>query len=67
MEKNKEESVQAVLEEITFILNELRNKKLNLLEKTKLNMQQEEMVQEVRRDLEVCVTKLGLILHTTEL
>ena len=42
-----EESLQGVLEEVTFILNELRNKKLKLLEQGKLTPQQEEVVEEI--------------------
>ena len=62
-----EESLQGVLEEVTFILNELRNKKLKLLERGKLTPQQEEVVEEIEKDINVCVTKLGLVLHATEL
>ncbi len=62
-----EESVESVLEDVTLILNELRTEKLKSLEKTKLSPAQEKIVEDIEKDLEACVTKLGLILHTTEL
>ena len=62
-----EESLQGVLEEVTFILNELRNKKLRLLEQSKLTPKQEEVLEDIEKDINVCVTKLGLVLHATEL
>ncbi len=65
--KNNEGSIATVLEEVTFILNEIREEKLNDLEKTKLNSQQQKIVDDIEKDLKACTTKLGLILHTTEL
>lgn len=65
--KNNEKSVVTVLEDVTFILNEIREEKLNNLEKTKLTLQQQKIVENIEKDLKVCVTKLGLVLHTTEL
>jgi len=62
-----QESLQGVLEEVTFILNELRNKKLKLLEQSKLTPKQEEVLEDIEKDINVCVTKLGLVLHATEL
>ena len=65
--KQKEESVQGVIEDVTYILNEIRNKKFQNLRKLKLNSTQEKAVEYIEKDLEVCVTKLGLLLHPTEL
>ena len=67
MRKKNEESIESVLEEVTFILNEIRNEKLKVLGKKKLTPSQEEIVEDIERDLEVCVTKLGLLLHPSEL
>ncbi|HZX12067.1 MAG TPA: hypothetical protein VFE88_01265 [Candidatus Nanoarchaeia archaeon] len=63
----EKESLQTVLEEVVFILNELRNEKLKALEKTKLSDGQEEILERIDRDLKACLTKLGLVLHPTEL
>lgn len=65
---NKEEkSVAVVLEDVTFILNEIRNRKFKDLEKTKLNSNQEKILIDIEKDLNVCTTKIGKILHTVEL
>ena len=61
------ESIQSVLEEVTFILNEIKQKKFRELRKLKLNVEQEKLIRNVENDLDVCVTKLGLLLHPTEL
>ena len=61
------EDIQSVLEDVTYILNELRNNKLKLLERKKLSSDEERLVEEIEKDLNVCVTKLGLLLHPTEL
>ncbi|MBS3152624.1 hypothetical protein J4230_04400 [Candidatus Woesearchaeota archaeon] len=63
----KERSVAAVLEDVSFILNEVRNTKFKNLEETKLSAKQEKILEDVEKDIDVCVTKLGKILHTTEL
>ena len=62
-----ENNVTEVLEEVVHILNELKHKKFNELRKTKLISNQEKILQQTEKDIDVCVTKLGLILHTTEL
>lgn len=67
MARRKEESVETVIEDVTFILNELRLKKLKLLEETKLNVNQEKILEDIEKDLETAVTKLGLLLHPSEL
>ncbi len=67
MVKNSERDLAAVLEDVTFIINEIRVDKFKKLEKTKLTPKQEELLDNIEKDLEVCVTKLGKILHTTEL
>ncbi|MBI2148478.1 hypothetical protein HYU23_02265 [Candidatus Woesearchaeota archaeon] len=67
MISKSEKSVAAVLEDVTFILNEVRNKKFKDLEETKLSPKQEKILNDIEKDLEVCVTKLGKVLHTTEL
>ena len=67
MVKNNEKSVAIILEDVTFILNELKHRKFRDLETTKLNPKQEKMVEDIEKDLDVCVTKIGKILHTTEL
>lgn len=65
--QNNERSIAKVLEEITFILNEIRTTKLKDLEATKLTPKQEKIIESIEKDLNACTTKLGLILHTTEL
>jgi len=65
--KKGAEDLQGVIEDVTFILNNIRNKKFKQLEKTKLTEKQEEMLETIEKDLEVAVTKLGLVLHATEL
>ena len=67
MKAKNEESIQTVLEDVTFIINEIKQKKFKELRKLKLNSQQEKLIENVEKDLDVCVTKLGLILHSTEL
>ena len=67
MTKRKEDSAESVLEEVSFILNEIRNEKLRMLEKTRLNSEQEKVLEEIQKDLKVVVTKLGLLLHSVEL
>ena len=66
MAKN-ERSAAVVLEDVTFILNEIRNTKFKDLEKSKLNSKQEKILEDIENDIKVCVTKLGKLLHTTEL
>ena len=63
----EDKSVQKVLEEVSFILNEIRNEKVKKLEKTGLNTNQEKILIEIEKDINTCVTKLGLLLHSTEL
>ena len=65
--KNNEKSVVTVLEDVTFILNEIKATKIKELEKTKLTPNQQKVVDNIKKDIDVCVTKLGLILHTSEL
>lgn len=67
MAKNNESKVAAVLEEVTFILNEIKQEKLKDLEKTKLNSKQENILENIEKDLDTCSTKLGLLLHPKEL
>ncbi|MBS3174743.1 hypothetical protein J4440_02585 [Candidatus Woesearchaeota archaeon] len=68
MKNNENESsIQAVLEDVTFILNEIKHKKFDSLRKTKITVQQEKIIEGVERDLDVCVTKIGLLLHAKEL
>ena len=67
MASKEEKSVEVVLEDVTFILNKIRNVKFKDLEKTKLNSKQERILEDLERDIDVCVTKLGKVLHTTEL
>jgi len=67
MKKENERNIAAVLEDVTFVLNEIRGTKLKELEKTKLTPKQEKMLDNIEKDLGVCVTKIGLILHPTEL
>ena len=62
-----EEDMQSVLEDVVFILNDVRRLKLKELEKMKLSPQQFEKLKEIDKDVRVCVTKLGLVLHPTEL
>jgi len=64
---NNERSVVAVLEDVTFILNEIRNNKFRKLEGTKLSSKQEEILENIEKDIEVCVTKLGKLIHMSEL
>jgi len=52
---------------ISFILNEIKHKKFDSLRKTKITVQQEKIIEGVERDLDVCVTKIGLLLHAKEL
>lgn len=67
MKKENESSVQGVLEEAAFILNKIRANKIKKLEKTKLTPEQEKILEDIERDINVCVTKLGLLLHAKEL
>ena len=67
MKKQKDESLQTIIEDVTNILNEIRNTKFKRLEITNLNSQQQRVVDDVEKDLVVCITKLGLVLHSTEL
>ncbi|HLC78144.1 MAG TPA: hypothetical protein VJH92_03395 [Candidatus Nanoarchaeia archaeon] len=67
MKNNNEKSVVAVLEETTFILNELKHEKFSELRKTKLTPAQEKILTQAEKDIDVCVTKIGLLLHPTEL
>jgi len=67
MQKDNESSVQGVLENITFIMNEIRINKIKKLEETKLTPKQEKILEEIEKDMNSCITKLGLILHTKEL
>ncbi len=67
MKSKNESSIQAVLEDVTFILNEIKQKKFRDMKKLKLNVSQEKVIEDVEKDLDVCVTKLGLILHSKEL
>lgn len=67
MKKGSESSVQKVLEEVTFSLNEIKQEKLKNLEKTKLTPQQEKILVDIEKELDICTTKLGLLLHPTEL
>ena len=60
-------SVQKAAEEITFILNEIRNDKIKKLEGLKLTPAQEKVLTSIEKDINICVTKLGLLLHQTEL
>ena len=67
MQKDNESSVQGVLENITFIMNEIRINKIKKLEETKLTPKQEKILEEIEKDMNSCITKLGLILPTKEL
>ena len=67
MKKDSEKELAAVLEEVAFILNEIKQTKLKELEKTKLTARQEKIIEDIEKDLDVCATKLGLVLHTAEL
>ncbi len=67
MKNKNEDSIQGVLEEVTYILNEIKHKRFTELRKLKLNTKQESLIEDVEKDLDVCVTKLGLVLHPTEL
>ena len=60
----KENPIIKVLEEVTFTLNEVRNSKLKNL---KLNQEQAKVIEDVEKDLEEVITKIGLLLHPTEL
>lgn len=64
---NNEKSVVAALEDVAFILNEIKHKKFQELRKTKLNPAQEKILTQIEKDIDVCVTKIGLLLHPTEL
>ena len=66
-EKSKEETIVSVMEDTTFILNEIKATKSKELEKTKLTPNQQKVVDNIKKDIDVCVTKLGLILHTSAL
>ena len=66
-EKSKEETIVSVMEYTPFILNEIKATKIKELEKTKLTPNQQKVVDNIKKDIDVCVTKLGLILHTSEL
>jgi hypothetical protein len=65
--KKKEESLQTVFEDVTYLLNNIRNEKFKVLEKTKLTPAQQKVLDNIEKDLEACVTKIGLVLHSTEL
>ncbi len=67
MKNKKENSIATVLEDVTFMLNEIKQIKLKELEKTKLTSKQEKILENVEKDLDACVTKIGLMLHTKEL
>ncbi len=67
MKNRDESSVQRVLEEAVFILNEIRINKIKKLEETKLTPKQEKILEEIENDINACVTKLGLLLHAKEL
>lgn len=67
MKNKKENSIETVLEDVTFMLNEIKQIKLKELEKTKLTSKQEKILENVEKDLDACVTKIGLMLHTKEL
>ena len=67
MKKHKEESLQTVLEDVTQILNSIREDNLRNLEKIGLSSKQEKIIESIENDITVCVTKIGLVLHATEL
>jgi len=67
MKKQKEESLQTVLEDVTQILNSIREDNLRNLEKIGLSSKQEKIIESIENDITVCVTKIGLVLHATEL
>lgn len=67
MKNKKENNIATVLEDVTFMLNEIKQIKLKELEKTKLTPKQEKILEDVEKDLDICATKIGLILHTKEL
>ncbi len=62
-----DESVESVLENVVFILNEIRNRKFKNLRRLKLTPEQERALENIDKDIEVCLTKLGLLLHPGEL
>lgn len=67
MKKDNENKIVSVLEDVTFILNEIKQTKLKSLESTKLTSKQEKILEDIAKDLNVCSTKLGLLLHPKEL
>lgn len=67
MKNKKDNSIAIVLEDVTFMLNEIKQIKLKELEKTKLTSKQEKILEDVEKDLDTCVTKIGLMLHAKEL
>ena len=67
MTKNGEKALAVVLEDVTFILNEIKQRKFRDLEGTKLTPKQEKILEDIGKDIDVCVTKLGKVLHSVEL
>lgn len=67
MKSKKESSIQSVLEDVSFILNEIKQTRLKNLEKSKLTPKQEKIIEDMEKDLNLCSTKLGLLLHPKEL
>ncbi len=52
----------AELEEVIFILNEIRHKMFQELRKAKTKLEEEKVIEKMEKDIDVCVTKLGLYL-----
>ena len=59
---NIDTKLEAELEEVVFTLNEIRHKSFNELRKAKTKLEQEKVIEKMEKDIDVCVTKIGLYL-----
>ena len=63
MGKNNESSIAAELEDVIFTLNEIRHKRFQEIRKAKTKVEEEKIIEKIEKDIDVCVTKLGLIIN----
>ena len=59
---NIDAKLEAELEEVVFTLNEIRHKRFQELRKAKTKLEQEKVIEKMEKDIDVCVTKIGLYL-----
>ena len=59
---NIDTKLEAELEEVVFTLNEIRHKRFQELRKAKTKLEQEKVIEKMEKDIDVCVTKIGLYL-----